>query len=209
MDAFNASAIAGDPSWAGHPSDAAWCYGGGIAVIFNAIACFLLSRSDRPAKLSALASLHRFSLRLLPILPIFSLVPTMWLLHENGFLRTSLSDTASVLALLLVLLPALTFLRLRTLAVRLGRRRLANQLGLVSIGYGVAIGALLVAATQWEYKTLSTAPFRFDLTVGIPWAIVGLFALWAIGLLVVTSVSFFRSSAQARTNWRRADVKMA
>ncbi|HTW95073.1 MAG TPA: hypothetical protein VMD30_09785 [Tepidisphaeraceae bacterium] len=180
------------------------------AMVFGAVGCFLISRDDRRRSLSRFSMLHRRALWLLPWLPAVALIPIAFNLKNNNYFTTpgydafGFPDLLAQLAPIVLILPIICFLRLRTLSRRLSRPRLAEHIAIVAVGYSASIVLLLVCAGFWHAVARNDSVYY--ILTAVPWAIVGLFVLWTTALLIVMTRSFFQSAALARRRWRQADA---
>jgi hypothetical protein len=177
-----------------------------LAVIVHAAANILLSREDRQRPFSWPSFLHRWSLRILPLPPLAG--AALGLLEVCSPSRTPgnpLDGWVVPLWLPLLVCPALTFFRLRQLAIRLGRRRLAEHISIVATGAVVSLLFLLLSS--WiaadHFRRADTFFFVFGV---LPFGLVALFNLWALLLLFVVARKFFRSAREATARWRAADA---
>lgn len=69
--------------------------------------------------------------------------------------------------------------------------------------------ALLIACAVGAWNGIRHADIYFYLLMVLPWALVGLFNLWAVLLLFVVSQRFVQSAREARARWRAADAARA
>jgi hypothetical protein len=177
-----------------------------LAVIVHAAANILLSREDRRRSFSWWSFLHRWSLRILPLPPLAG--AALALLEVCSPSRTPgspLDGWLVPLCLPLLVCPALTFFRLRWLAIRLGRRRLAEHISIVASGAVVSLLFLLLSS--WIAADHFRRADAFFFVFGVlPFGLVALFNLWALLLLFVVTRQFFRSAREATARWRAADA---
>ncbi len=116
-----------------------------------------------------------------------------------------MEDLSYWLVMAAALCPAITFFRLRWLALRLSRPRLAEHVTIVAVGCTASFVLVMVCAfAGWD--EIRRADIYFFLLMVLPWALVALFNLWAVLLLFVVSQRFLRSAREARARWRAADA---
>lgn len=107
----------------------------------------------------------------------------------------------------LVLCPIFTFLRLRWLALRLSRPRVAEHVTIAAVGCAVSL--LIIWGAVFGETIFNDSDLSFFLTVVLPWAILWLFVLWATALLWVVSERFKQSAKEATARWRAADASVS
>jgi hypothetical protein len=105
----------------------------------------------------------------------------------------------------LVLCPPITFLRLRWLALRMSRPRLAEHVTIVAVGCAGSL-VLMIACSIFAWGDIRHADSSFVLLMVLPLALVGLFNLWAMLLLFLVSERFLQSARESRSRWRAADA---
>jgi hypothetical protein len=177
--------------------------------IIHLVANWILSRDDRPRPAKLRGKLLRWALRILPIGPVacwIFLAVSIWKTNEmpNWLLNWANVICYTLLAPILVC-PTLTFFRLRWLAIRLSRPRLAEHIGIVATGSAFTfIAAALCTAFALHLVRHADALFFFG--VVLPWSLVGLFMLWSLLLLFVIANRFHRSARQAAKIWKSADA---
>jgi hypothetical protein len=175
-----------------------------LAVLAHATGNVLLSLDDRRRPFAWRAFLLCWSLRLLPLPPVVSAAVVVLMANDALAPSPALIAWIVPLALPLLVCPTLSFLRLRRLAVRLGRRRLAEHITIVAVGGALAlmlvIGAALIASDQFRHADVFFVAFGV-----MPPALLALFSLWAMGLLGVVTHRFFCSAREAKARWRAAD----
>jgi hypothetical protein len=176
----------------------------------HAVANILLSIDDRRRPFSWWSFLHRWSLRMVPLPPVASAVMTVVLL-------AAATKTPGIpvwvnwigpLSLPLLACPTLTFFRLRRLAIRLGRRRLAEHVTIVAAGASPSL-IFLVLCTWLATDHVRRADAFFFVFGVLPFVLVPLFNLWALLVLGVVTQRFFRSAREATARWRAADAARA
>ncbi|MGD0464397.1 MAG: hypothetical protein ABSB74_18085 [Tepidisphaeraceae bacterium] len=189
-------------------------YGLQVLAVLHAAANFLLARDDRRGASKGIWRVHRWLLWIVPLLPIAGLA--VILLYSLQFMlrflfpRTlwwvgGMEDLSLGLVLAAVLCPAITFFRLRWLALRLSRPRLAEHVTIVAVGCSASFVLLIVCAfAGWD--EIRRADIYFFLMLVLPVALVALFNLWAMLLLFVVSQRFLQSAREARARWRAADA---
>ena len=101
-----------------------------------------------------------------------------------------------------LVLPALSFERMRQLAVRLSRPRLAEHIRIVAIGMASGAAATLVClATLFDVQSQWTL-----IVIATALAIAVMFVLWGVALLFFITPKFFASARAAKLKWRLADA---
>lgn len=174
------------------------------AAVVHLVANVMLSRDDRRREFRWRGFLHRWMLRIAPLFPVVALVLVL-LLQTNVFNPGQLDQWISLLMLPTLLCPALSFFRLRRLALRLSRRRLAEHITIVAVGALVSL--LFAAICVWFLvQDVRHPDARFYIVTVMPVSLIVLFNLWALLLLFVIVPRFFRSARMAQENWRRADA---
>jgi hypothetical protein len=175
------------------------------AAVLHLLACILLSRDERPRAFAWRPFLLRWALRLLPVPPIFAI--GIWVLLDMHVMMWNNSLEQASIALLLPLLvcPTVTFIRVRQLALRLGRRRLAEHIGIVAAGAGASLFIALVGTT-FVAEQIRRADAVFYIFLVMPVVFVALFNLWALLMLFVITPKFFMSAREASRRWRTADA---
>lgn len=194
------------------------------AALLHWIANIMLSRDDRQRPLRWWQRAHRWALRLAPIGPLLAAIggamlgiaaalwplPTTWP-APSTFTRAIANHLPlwelliAVFAGLFIFCPTLTFLRLRWLAKRLGRNRLAEHIGIVAAGSVVGMAACLFVAVP-AGGIIRHSGVAFALLVGMPAVLFVLFTVWSVGVLFVICPLFFRSARHARNKWIAADA---
>jgi hypothetical protein len=183
--------------------------------VLHAIANFLLSRNDRRHATRRISRMQRWALRIVPLSPIvgLGLIEYVYWFQPNvngnwwpsyGNYRTA-SDW---LCALLAFCPAITFYRLRWLAMRLSRPRVAEHVTIVAVGCAAALLLLIIFETCL-WRDIRDADIYFIAVVVLPCAMMGLFNLWAMFLLFVVTQRFLQSATEARARWRAADAARA
>jgi len=185
-------------------------YWGLVVLAFvHAAANFLLSRDDRRHASRGISRLHRRALRVLPILPILGLgtMYYVWLRTANNWwiYQPAAQTLSTGLIATVALCPPVTFLRLRWLAQRLSRPRLAEHVTIVAVGCAASLG-IMIACSVLAWGNIRHADASFLLLMVVPLALVGLFNLWAMLLLFLVSERFVQSAHKARARWRAADA---
>src|SRR5439155_3044821 len=112
---------------------------------------------------------------------------------------------STALSLPLLACPTLTFIRLRQLALRLGRPRLAEHIGIVAMGAGASL-LMMVVGISFVAGHVRRADAVFYGFLVMPVALAALFNLWALLMLFVITPTFFRSAREAAARWRAADA---
>jgi len=115
---------------------------------------------------------------------------------------------SSTICRVVLVCPIVTFLRLKGLAFRLSRPRLAEHIGIVAVGDAVSLVYVgLCQLLRWDsYSHILlgyVAGFFFAL---LPLALVMLFSLWSLFVLFEVSGNFVESARQARINWITDDA---
>jgi hypothetical protein len=179
-------------------------------LVKHSIAVFLITRDDRGRAVPRIRRVLRWVLRLATISPIlgvgwglatFLLPPLTW--RSLGFAI----DPWWFLDPLLIC-PALTFFRLRELALRLSRPRLAEHVTIVATGSAVSLLYVVVATIVTMHSSSSNnVPYLFA-TIVMPWVFVWLFDLWALLLLFVVVRKFGESAKEAGKRWILADASI-
>jgi hypothetical protein len=180
-----------------------------VLAFLHLAANFLLSRDDRKHASRGISRLHRRALRVLPILPILGLGMMYyfyWLHLANWWIyRDTAQDISYGLLVALALCPPITFFRLRWLALRLSRPRLAEHVTIVAVGCAGSI-ALTIACSLLAWGDIRHADASFVLLMVVPLALIGLFNLWAMLLLFLVAERFLQSAREARARWAAADA---
>jgi hypothetical protein len=181
-----------------------------VALAAHAVANVLLSIDDRRRPFSWWNFLHRWSLRMVPLPPVAAAVMTVVFLvtatKAPGF--PVWVNWIGPLALPLLMCPTLTFFRLRRLAIRLGRRRLAEHITIVAAGASASLIFLVLGNWLAEEHVRRADAFFYVFGV-LPFVLVPLFNLWALLVLGVVTQRFFRSAREATARWRAADAARA
>ncbi len=185
-------------------------YWGLVALAFlHAAANFLLSRDDRRHANRGISRLHGWALRVLPVFPILGLAAMyyLWLHTANNWwlYQRQLQSLSNWLLAVLVLCTPITFFRLRWLALRLSRPRLAEHVTIVAVGCAGSLG-LMIACSVLAWGDIRHADASFWLLLVLPVTLVALFNLWAMLLLFVVSQRFLQSARESRARWQAADA---
>jgi hypothetical protein len=181
--------------------------------ISHAVGNFLIARDDRRGASKGIWRVNRWLLRILPLFPIAGLGMFMYgsrLALQFIFAQTppwidEAIDLSYWLILSVALCPAVTFFRLRWLALRLSRPKLAEHVTIVAVGCTASL-ALLIVCVLFEWGDVRHADISFFLLMVLPAALVALFDLWATLLLFVVSRRFLQSAREARARWNLADA---
>jgi hypothetical protein len=178
--------------------------------ILHAVANILLSRDDRKHSSRGISRSYRWVMRILPLLPIAGLVGMgtfiFWIQFYDWWMW--LSAGQSIMAWLiaaLILCPPFTFFRLRSLALRLSRPRLAEHVTIVAVGCAASLAFMMFCAVA-AWGGVRHADIYFFLLMVLPWVLVALFNLWAMLLLFLVAERFLQSAREARARWAAADA---
>jgi hypothetical protein len=177
--------------------------------ILHGVANVLLSRDEKSRKTQRMLLEHRLLLWAASTIPIvglglggyWSCFPPRYFANYNAA-----AWLVNWLILPLLLCPVLTFFRLRRLAQRLSRPRLAEHLTIVAVGCAASLVVLGLSSTTWS--DLQHGDAFFFAFMAMPWVFVWLFDLWATALLFVVVNRFWRSAKESRARWRAADASM-
>ena len=176
-----------------------------LATVLNLAGCITLARDDRPRAFAWRRFMLRWSLQ---VLPAFGMAGALVEVLEYTLMpmpSPAMQSVSAVMSLPLLLCPTITFIRLRQLALRLNRRRLAEHIGIVAAGAGASL-LLMVVAVAFVSDHIRRADAVFYAFVVLPVALVALFNLWALLMLFVITPAFFNSARQAAARWRAADA---
>jgi hypothetical protein len=184
------------------------CYLTALALL-HAAANILLSRNDRKREGRGISRLQRWALWILPLVPVLGLwviFYTYWI-HSGGWwiFQPDAERLSNWLIAALVLCPPITFFRLRWLALRLSRPRLAEHVTIVAVGCAASLALMMICAVA-AWGGVRHADIYFFLLMVLPWVLVALFNLWAMLLLFVVSRRFLQSAREARARWAAADA---
>jgi hypothetical protein len=184
-----------------------------VLAISHAVGNFFIARDDRRGASKGIWRVNRWLLRIVPLFPIAGLGMfiygfrfAFWLIYgQTPSWVDEMNDLSYWLILSVVLCPAVTFFRLRWLALRLSRPKLAEHVTIVAVGCTASL-ALLIVCVFFEWGDIRHADISFFLLMVLPAALVGLFDLWATLLLFVVSRRFLQSAREARARWKLADA---
>ncbi len=174
-----------------------------LAGILHWAANIQLSREDRSPPFRWIPFLHRWSLRIVPLPCIIGIVLTI-IIVTNFIPFPAISNfLLAGFSLTLLLCPTLSFFRLRTLALRLSRPRLAEHITIVATGFSISLIWTIIGFAFGEFRH---ADAWFYLCNVIPLSLVGLFYFWSVLLLFFITPRFFRSARTAKVKWMAADA---
>jgi len=175
-----------------------------IATLIHFVANVLLSREDRRRPFKWSSFLHRWALRVLSFLPLVGAVADIFAFLYWVHIPDVVGVCLFLSFVIVFLCPIFSFLRLRSIALRLSRPRLAEHLMIVGIGNVIAP---LVLLTLRILANSGTPDGTLEWLVGGGAIILMvLFALWSVLLLYLTTIRFFDSARKARANWDAADA---
>lgn len=180
----------------------------GLTCLLHFVGNVMLSFEDRGRAETTFARLTRRGLWL-SIVPVFWIATTTWIVFTslnqwfNG--TTAWFTVINYIPCTFLILPVLTFERLRRLALRLSLHTLANRIRVAALGLALSMACAALAMVMfyegsrgWQMLFIAAALVAF-----------GLFMILAIGLLFVITPRFFKSAAIAHQKWTAADASVA
>jgi hypothetical protein len=180
-----------------------------VLAFLHAAANYLLSRDDRKHSSRGISQLQRWGLRIFSLFPILTLTAIYWVYWEHANMwwiyQSDGDDLVNGLVATIALCPPITFFRLRWLALRLSRPRLAEHVTIVAVGCAGSV-LLTMAFVGVGWSNIRHGDMYFFFLVVVPCALVALFELWAMLLLFLVSERFLKSARESRARWREADA---
>jgi len=177
-----------------------------LAATFHFIANVFLSRDDRRYAMTKRAIVHRWGLWIAPGAMVVGMLMLMLVLTSARVALLGNIDSVAngMIYLALPTCPILTFFRLRWLATRLDRPRLARQIRIAAWGDTISLIYFIAGLFVTMLFVDHPDPRMFAVLV-LPSIVL---ALWSVVLLGIVTVLFFNSAGIARGRWRAADASL-
>ncbi|HZZ41597.1 MAG TPA: hypothetical protein VFE58_01545 [Tepidisphaeraceae bacterium] len=178
------------------------------SLLWNAVSVWILTVREPKTPRVSWRRAGLWAARVCALGPALALLEQLYSAYhsQNGIVMLLQRREYYLLPTLLCLyipVPALLFLHLRRLAVRIGRPRLAEHAGIVGVGLSICFLAIPTHAMLPKTNKM------IDSLIVLPAACICLFIAWGMFLLARMAAAFYRAIGEARQAWKKADAAAA